>query len=204
MHYQNHEAVKRQRLAFVYYRTLLQDADFREKLTAAYRQLDAVQEHERRSVAQQNAKTLYVRADDLQYSFGIWQADKERLYLVPSPVFTDFPDASVHVEAVIRVHGVVYWQDDRDRLLAELEQQYRAVREELLRQIGEAENRLREAGLSAVHPRYETSEDLQRKATVLYYRLHRRMSYGAIAVKLHCPRSTVQRLVTEARRVLGV
>ena len=202
MHYQNHEAVKRQRLAFVYYRTLLQDADFREKLTAAYRQMDTLTEP--RAVAEENAKTLHVRKDDLLFSFSLWQADREHLYLLPALIMTDFPDASVRVEATLRVHGVVYWQDDRDRLLAELEQQYRAVREELLRQIDEAENRLREAGLSAVHPRYETPEDLQRKAQVLYYRLHRRMSYGAIAVKLHCPRSTVQRLLTEARRVLGV
>ncbi|GBC97235.1 hypothetical protein HRbin16_03056 [bacterium HR16] len=204
MHYQNHEAVRRLRLASVYYRTLRQDTDFCERLTACYHQLDTVPEHERRAVAEENAKTLHVRADDLLYSFSIWQADTERLYLVPSLVFTDFPDASVHVEATLRVHGSVYWKEDRDRLLAELEKQYRAVREELLRQIDEAEKRLRDAGLSAVHPRYENAEDLERKATVLFYRLHRRMSYGEIAVKLQCPRSTVQRLLTEARNVLGI
>ena len=198
------EDAKRQRLSIVYYRLLRESPQFVSKLVECYRQM--MQAEDRVAIAEAFAKQHYVRTQDVLFSFDLWEATGEALLTAaPTPVAVSVPDTSVRITATISVTGDVFCAGGRQRLLQDFEHQVDAIRHQLLQQIDSAEKRLHDAGFTLTVPRYEHEDDLTRKARALILRLHQRKSWNQVAIALGLPnRTTAQRLVEEARRVLGI
>jgi hypothetical protein len=165
-----------------------------------------VQAEDRVAIAEAFAKQHYVRTQDVLFSFELWKATGDTLLTAaPTPVAVSVPDTSVRFHATISVTGDVYYSGGRQRLLEDFEHQVSTLRQQLLQQIDGAEKRLHDAGFTLTIPRYEDEEDLIRKARALILRLHQRKSWEQVAIAMGLPnRTTARRLVTEARRVLGI
>lgn len=193
--YQPHEAVKRARLALVYYHLLNEREAFRRKLREL---LDSDLSDE------ECARRLHVSVRDLAFTRRICAGLGEAWMCVAGDVI-DYPDVErIHIEGVISVSGSPLWREEYDRLLADFDKQVRQLRQELIAQMEAHRQAYKRVGFADAHSRYESEDDLKRKAQVLVWRLHDKQTLGQIAQKLDAPRSTVQRILNEARQVLQI